>query len=197
VSRWTNNWFEQAEWGKNLGGKFRGHIFHRRYGGDIQGTIDYLDYLKNPGIGALYLNLVLDSVSLHKDDGSTFYHLDINFGSNPAQDEQKIKNEIPRDPSKWVWASADSNFLKLIEDVHSRGMKIIFDGVFNHIGIQFWAFQDIFKNGENSAYKDWIIVQSFDDTTTSINELDYKGRWGTILLPEFNRTKNDLHEGPK
>lgn len=44
VSEWNSNWFEQAEWKKNLGRKFRDHIFHRRYGGDIQGIIDYLDH---------------------------------------------------------------------------------------------------------------------------------------------------------
>jgi cyclomaltodextrinase / maltogenic alpha-amylase / neopullulanase len=197
VSEWTSNWFEKADWEKNLGGKFRDHIFHRRYGGDIQGIIDRLDYLKDLGVGAIYLNPVFDAVSLHKYDGSTFHHIDINFGPNPLSDELKIKSEIPNDQSGWIWTSADSIFLKLIEEVHNRGMKIIIDGVFNHTGIQFWAFQDIIKNGERSKYKDWFIVKSFDDSTTSQNEFDYKGWWGTKFLPEFNRTENDLHEGPK
>ena len=197
VSKWTSNWFEQAEWEKNLGGKIRDYIFHRRYGGDIQGIIDRLDYLKDLGVGAIYLNPVFDAVSLHKYDGSTFHHIDINFGPNPLGDELKIKNEIPDDQSNWIWTSADSIFLKLIEEVHNRGMKIIIDGVFNHTGIQFWAFQEIIKNGEQSKYKDWFIVKSFDDPTTSQNEFDYKGWWGTKFLPEFNRTENDLHPGPK
>jgi glycosidase len=197
VTKWTSNWFEKPEWGKNMGEKFRDHIFHRRYGGDIQGIINRLDYLKDLGVGAIYLNPVFDAVSLHKYDGSTFHHIDINFGPNPVVDEQKTKSEIPHDPSSWNWTSADSIFLKLIEEVHNRGMKIIIDGVFNHTGIQFWAFQDIIKNGERSKYKDWFIVKSFDDSTTSQNEFDYKGWWGTKFLPEFNRTENDLHPGPK
>ena len=98
VSKWTSNWFEQAEWEKNLGGKFRDHIFHRRYGGDIQGIIDRLDYLKDLEVGAIYLNPVFDAVSLHKYDGSTFHHIDINFGPNPVNDLQNIKREIPHDP---------------------------------------------------------------------------------------------------
>ena len=112
-------------------------------------------------------------------------------------DQQLIKEEIPDDQLTWVWTKSDSLFLKLIGEVHSRGMKIIIDGVFNHTGIQFWAFQDIIKNGEQSKYKDWFIVKSFDDPTTSQNEFDYKGWWGTKFLPEFNRTENDLHPGPK
>jgi glycosidase len=76
-------------------------------------------------------------------------------------------------------------------------MKIIIDGVFNHTGVQFWAFQDIIKNGVNSKYKDWYLIKSFDDINTPQNEFDYKGWWGTKSLPEFNRTANDLNRGPK
>jgi glycosidase len=197
VSKWTSNWFEQPEWEKSLGGNFRDHLFQRRYGGDIQGIINHLDYLKDLAVGAIYLNPVFDAVSLHKYDGSTFHHIDINFGPNPVTDEQKIKNENPNDPLTWIWTSADSIFLKLVQEVHNRGLKIIIDGVFNHTGIQFWAFQDIIKNGELSKYKDWYIINSFDDPLTSQNEFEYKGWWGTKFLPEFNRTQKDLYEGPK
>lgn len=197
VSKWNSNWFEQAEWGKNLGEKFRDHIFLRRYGGDIQGIIDHLDYIKELGAEAIYLNPVFDAVSLHKYDGSTFHHIDFNFGPNPKIDQKLIKEEIPDNQLTWVWTKSDSLFLKLIGEVHNRGMKIIIDGVFNHTGIQFWAFQDIIKNGEHSKYKDWFIIKSFDDPTTSQNEFDYKGWWGTKFLPEFSRTENDLHSGPK
>lgn len=197
VSKWTSDWFEQPEWGKNLEKKFRDHIFHRRYGGDIQGIIDRLDYLKDLGIGAIYLNPVFDAVSLHKYDGSTYHHIDFNFGPNPQSDETLIQSEIPDDPSTWIWTKSDSIFLVLINEIHKRDMKIIIDGVFNHTGIQFWAFQDIIKNGINSKYKDWYLINSFEDPATPENEFNYKGWWGTKSLPEFNRTENDLVRGPK
>jgi len=76
-------------------------------------------------------------------------------------------------------------------------MKIIIDGVFNHVGIQFWAFQDIVNNGEKSKYKDWFIIKSFDDPATVENEFDYKGWWGSKYLPEFNRTEEYLNPEPK
>ena len=76
-------------------------------------------------------------------------------------------------------------------------MKIIIDGVFNHTGVQFWAFQDIVKNQPESKYKDWYIIKSFDDPKTVENEFDYKGWWNIKSLPEFNRTENDLSDGPK
>ncbi len=197
ISRWTSNWFGQNEWEKKSNRKFRDNLFLRRYGGDIKGIINKLDYLKELGVGAIYLNPVFDAVSLHKYDGSTYHHIDVNFGTNPEEDSQLINKEIPDDASTWNWTSADKLFLKLIDEVHSRGMKIIIDGVFNHTGTQFWAFQDIIKNGKNSKYADWYKIKSFDDPKTKENEFDYKGWWNVKSLPEFNRTENDLQSEVK
>ena len=197
VTRWTSNWFAQAEWEKKLGGKFNHHLYERRYGGDIQGIIDHLDYLKDLGVGAIYLNPVFDAASLHKYDGSTYHHIDVNFGPDPAGDDSLMKTETGDDPNTWEWTEADKLFLKLIEEVHKRGMKIIIDGVFNHTGVQFWAFQDILKNGEKSKYKDWYRINSFDNPSTPQNEFSYKGWWGNKSLPELNRDSSDLYRGPK
>ena len=197
VARWTSNWFAQSDWEKKLGGKFNNHLYERRYGGDIQGIIDHLDYLKELGIGAIYLNPVFDAASLHKYDGSTYHHIDVNFGPDPAGDDSLMKTETGDDPNTWNWTEADKLFLKLIEEVHKRGMKIIIDGVFNHTGVQFWAFQDILKNGEKSKYKDWYRINSFDNPLTPENEFSYKGWWGVKSLPELNRTEDDLTRRPK
>lgn len=197
VKEWTGSWFEQDEWEKSLGGSFRDHLYERRYGGDINGIIDKLDYLKQLGVGAIYLNPVFEAPSLHKYDGSSFHHIDVNFGPDPAGDRELIKSETPGDPRTWTWTKADSLFLKLIDEVHKREMRIIIDGVFNHTGTQFWAFLDLRKNGIDSKYRDWYIVKSFDDPSTLENEFDYKGWWGTKSLPELNRTSNDLMPGPK
>ncbi|MFC2094710.1 glycoside hydrolase family 13 protein [Bacteroidota bacterium] len=197
IKSWTSNWFSQDEWEKNLGGNFRDHLYERRYGGDIQGIIDHLDYLKELGIGAIYLNPVFEAASLHKYDGSTFHHIDVNFGPDPNGDRKLINSEIPDDPSSWKWTEADKLFLKLIDEVHQRNMRIIIDGVFNHTGVQFWAFQDILKHGENSEYKDWYRIERFDNPATVHNEFSYKGWWGIKSLPEFNKDETDLQRGPK
>lgn len=197
VTEWTSNWFAQSDWEKKLGGDIRNHLYERRYGGDIQGIIDRLDYIKDLGVGAIYLNPVFEAVSLHKYDGSTYHHIDVNFGPDPKGDRELIKSEIPDKPDTWKMTSADKLFLKLVDEVHKRGMKIIIDGVFNHTGVQFWAFQDIVNYQEQSLYKDWFIVNSFDDPTTATDEFDYKGWWNIKSLPEFNRTKDDLADGPK
>jgi glycosidase len=197
ITPWTSNWYGQSSWEKALDGKLRDHINDRRYGGDIQGILDHLDYLKNLGVKGIYLNPMFEAVSLHKYDGSSYHHIDINFGSDPEGDKKLIESETPDDPATWKWTSADKLFLKLIQEVHNRGMKIIIDGVFNHVGTQFWAFRDLVKNQQNSKYKDWFQVISFDDPSTPQNEFDYKGWWNAKSLPQFNRTKDDLNPGPK
>ncbi|MBZ0184428.1 MAG: glycoside hydrolase family 13 protein [Melioribacteraceae bacterium] len=194
VTSWSSNWFAQDEWMKE---SKRTDVYLRRYGGDIQGVINRLDYLKELGVGAIYLNPVFDAVSLHKYDGSTFHHIDINFGPNPNEDEKIISSEIPHDSGTWEWSSADKLFLQLIKEVHKRNMKIIIDGIFNHTGRNFWAFKDIAEKGENSLYKNWYRINSFDDPSTEKNEFDYKGWWNIASLPEINRTENDLHPEPK
>ncbi|GAB4286516.1 MAG: glycoside hydrolase family 13 protein [Ignavibacteriaceae bacterium] len=197
IREWTSNWFEPDFWELKAGGNIRDHLYERRYGGDIRGIIDKLDYLSELGIEAIYLNPVFEAVSLHKYDGSSFHHIDVNFGPDPKGDRKLIQSEDPDDPKTWVWTAADKLFLKLIEEVHKRNMRIIIDGVFNHTGVQFWAFQDIVKNGKLSRFKDWYIVHSFDNPETIENEFDYEGWWGIKSLPEFNRTDNDLMPGPK
>ena len=197
VTEWTSNWFAQSDWEKKLGGDVRNHLYERRYGGDIQGIIDRLDYIKDLGVGAIYLNPVFEAVSLHKYDGSTYHHIDVNFGPDPKGDRELIKSEIPDKPDTWKMTEADKLFLKLINEVHKRGMKIINEGVFKHTGEQFWAYQDIVNYQEQSVYKDWFIVNSFDNPTTATDEFDYKGWWNIKSLPEFNRTKDDLSDGPK
>lgn len=197
ITKWTSNWFAQSDWEKQSGRNGNHSYYERRYGGDIQGIIDKLDYIKNLGVGAIYLNPVFEAVSLHKYDGSSYHHIDVNFGPDPKGDRKLMSEEIPDNPETWKWTAADKLFLKLIDEVHKRGIKIIIDGVFNHTGVQFWAFQDIVKNQSKSKYADWYRIERFDDPTTLQNEFEYKGWWGTKSLPEFNRTKDDLAEGPK
>ncbi|HEY6906168.1 MAG TPA: alpha-amylase family glycosyl hydrolase, partial [Ignavibacteriaceae bacterium] len=197
ITKWTADWFAQSSWEKQEGGSLSRHLTERRYGGDIEGIIEHLDYLKNLGIGAIYLNPMFEAVSMHKYDGSTYHHIDVNFGPDPSGDRRIMESEVPDDPRTWKWTEADKLFLQLISEVHQRGMKIIIDGVFNHTGVQFWAFQDIVKKGTNSKYKDWYEITSFDNPQTPSNEFTFHGWWNSRTLPQFNRTQNDLAPGPK
>jgi glycosidase len=184
ISPWTSDWYKLQPWEEKHSKRFYGNVFERRYGGDMQGVIDKLDYLSDLGITAIYFNPVFEAISLHKYDASTYHHIDHNFGPNPEGDLQLIKLESD-DPATWKWTSADSLFLKLIKESHTRGIKVIIDGVFNHCGTRFWAFQDVVKNQQRSRYATWFDVRQWDDPSTPLNEFKYKGWWDVQTLPEF------------
>ncbi|MDP6936270.1 MAG: glycoside hydrolase family 13 protein [Candidatus Marinimicrobia bacterium] len=192
VMPWTDDWYKLQDWEKTNGEDFYYNAQLRRYGGDIQGIIDKLDYLEDLGITAIYLNPVFESPSAHKYGARFYHHIDNNFGPNPELDDAIWSQENPADPSTWLWTSADSLFLKLIGEVHNREMKIIIDGVFNHVGIPFWAFEDVKKNGEASEYAHWFIIHKWDDPLTEENEFDYEGWHGIKDLPVLRENEQGL-----
>ncbi|MCK4903293.1 MAG: alpha-amylase, partial [Candidatus Marinimicrobia bacterium] len=159
ISPWTSDWYELQPWEKANGQDFAYQFQMRRYGGDIQGIINKLDYLEDLGINAIYLNPVFDSPSSHKYGTAMYHHIDRHFGPDPLGDTQIINSENPADPNTWQWTAADKLFLQLIDEVHERNMHIIIDGVFNHVGLTFWAFQGVIQNRENSEYYEWFNVE--------------------------------------
>lgn len=197
IHLWGSDWYKLQDYEiENGEPELWKHILRRRYGGDIQGIINKLDYLQQLGITGIYLNPVFTSPSLHKYDGATYHHIDPNFGPDPEGDRKLIETENPLDTATWVWTKADELALKLISEAHKRGIKIIFDGVFNHMGINSFAFQDIVENQEKSPYKDWFTIKSFKNEETG-EEFDYEGWWGVKSLPEFKEDENGIVNGPK
>lgn len=184
-TEWTQDWYERDEWEKNAADDFYAVVTERRYGGDLQGVIDKLDYLKELGVGAIYFNPIFDAQSMHKYDASYYHHIDRNFGPDPERDAAQFDAEDPGSPSTWKRTEGDKLFLELIQEAHKRDLKVVIDGVWNHTGTAFWAFQDLVKNQEQSLYKDWYVVKSFDDPETPKNEFDYEGWWGFKRLPVF------------
>ena len=199
ISSWTADWYSRDTWETALGPDFyKDGVFERRYGGDLQGVLDKLDYLKDLGITAIYFNPLFYARSMHKYDGNSYHHIDPYFGPDPKGDLVQFDRETS-DPATWQWTAADKLFLKLIKKAHARGMKVIIDGVFNHTGRDFFAFRSVVEKQQDSPYKDWYVVTSFDNPTTLRNEFNYKGWWGFKSLPIFASTKDgrDIAPGPK
>lgn len=197
IHPWTSDWFKlQPDELANGEPELWKHILRRRYGGDLQGIILKLDYLKDLGINAIYLNPVFDAPSLHKYDGASYHHIDPNFGPDPVGDRKLMATEDPINPSTWVWTKADELALKLIDEAHKRGIRIIFDGVFNHMGIKSFAFQDLLQKQEKSVYKDWFIVKQFEDKAKG-KAFEYEGWFGVKSLPELKEDSNGIVKGPK
>ena len=199
VTPWGQQWYQRDPWEKEMGPDFYDHgVFHRRYGGDLQGIIDKLDYLKKLGINTIYLNPVFYARSLHKYDGNSFHHVDPYFGPDPDGDFALMATETAN-PTTWKDTKADQLFFKFLQDAHARGIRVILDGVFNHTGRDFFAFADLRKNQEGSPYKNWYIVKSYDNPLTAENEFKYQCWWDHDTLPEFadSTDGSDLHPEPK
>lgn len=191
---WTHDWYAQEAWAQALGEPFYFTVQARRYGGDLQGVLDRLDDLADLGVTALYFNPINDAPSLHKFDARIYRHVDRNFGPDPRGDEALIAGENPTDPATWQWTAADRLFLRLIEEAHRRGIRIILDYSWNHTGITFWAWRDVLEKQQASHYADWYQIKQFDDPATpDTSEFAYEGWAGVRELP--NLTKVGVPEG--
>lgn len=105
-------------------------------GGDLWGVIDKLDYLQDLGVNGIYLCPIFTANANHKYDTVDYYNVDPHFGGNEA-------------------------FRQLVQQAHERGMKIMLDAVFNHIGHQSPLWLDVVKNGRKSRYADWFWIKRF------------------------------------
>ncbi len=106
------------------------------FGGDLAGIIQKLDYIQNLGINGLYLTPINESPSCHKYDTTDYTKIDPRFGD-------------------------EETFISLVEQAHARGIRIMLDGVFNHCGYYFAPWQDVLKNGPESEYFDWFMVNEW------------------------------------
>lgn len=129
--------------------EFAGECVKGKRGGTIKGIAENAPYLKALGFTAIYINPVFAAGEYHKYDLLDYYHIDPCFGTN-------------------------EEFKELVRIYHENGMKVILDGVFNHCGWKFSAFEDVVKNGEASRYKDWFYRLEFPVVRPENGE-DYPG----------------------
>ena len=149
---WTDDW---ARLLPDESPPLRERLFFRRYGGDLQGLRSKLPYLRDLGVNTLYLNPIFQAGSEHKYDTADHRHIDDSFGV--ADSRLKLARETEA-PSTWRWSDSDRVFLDFLADAHARGFRVVLDGVFNHVGLEFWAWRDVSANGRRSRYADWFDI---------------------------------------
>lgn len=189
ITPWDHDWYAHEPWLDSVKvNGFNSKIQARRYGGDLQGVLDKMDYIQSLGVTAIYFNPLNDSPSLHKYDAANYTHIDRNFGHDPLGDVAIMDSETHDDPATWKWTSADKLFLKVIDEFHKRGIRVIMDYSWNHTGRVFWALSDIRKNGKNSKFIDWYNITQYDDPATPADEFKYEG-WGgnNPYMPVFKK----------
>lgn len=139
-------------------------------GGDLRGILNHLDYLLDLGVNSIYLNPIFESASTHRYNINNYFKIDPKLGDL-------------------------NDFRALIDGVHSNGMRLILDGVFNHCGRGFFAFTDLLDNQQQSCYKDWFYVQHFPiDAYSHGDATDYTGWWKYKALPKLNSSNPDVRK---
>lgn len=118
------------------------------YGGDLQGVLDHLDHLVDLGVNGIYFNPVFKAPSNHKYDTENYYEIDPDFGDKEL-------------------------FKQVVNAAHTRGIKIMLDAVFNHIGDKSPIWQDVIKNGASSKYADWFHVHDFPVHYTPTDNFEF------------------------
>jgi len=184
VRPWRSRWYEASDWEGSDGQTFyEYYVFSRLYGGDLQGLGDRLDYLRDLGVNALYLNPIFQSPSHHKYNTTSYVHVDEHYGTTGDYTEAASTEDL-LDPSTWTMTGSDRVFLEFLREAKSRGFRVIIDGVFNHVGTSHPAFIDVLEQGRASRYADWFDITSWEP-------FQYEGWAGFGELPAFR--KDDVH----
>lgn len=141
-------------------------------GGDLQGIINKLDYLKNLGINGIYLCPITKAHTNHRYDTISYLEIDPYLGDK-------------------------TTFRKLVKEAHKRGIKIMLDAVFNHIGFYSDIWQDVIKNRENSKYKDWFYIHDFNRLGLDLEKMDscnlpYETFGCVYTMPKLNTENKDV-----
>ncbi|MHC5111564.1 MAG: alpha-amylase family glycosyl hydrolase [Planctomycetota bacterium] len=176
---WKSEWSRRAGW-EESGRRFNPH--RRHYGGDLAGLENRLPYLSSLGVNAIYLNPIFKARSHHKYDAINYLHVDDHFGTR-GDYERIAATEDLMDPTTWRWTDTDHRFLNLLKRAHKRGIRIVLDGVFNHVGTHHPAFLDVRQNRQSSRYADWFDVTSWDP-------FRYSGWAGHGALPIFKKSES-------
>jgi cyclomaltodextrinase / maltogenic alpha-amylase / neopullulanase len=139
-------------------------------GGNLWGVIEQLDYLQDLGFNAIYFTPVFQSTCNHRYHTQDYYQIDPLLGGNEA-------------------------LYRLLEAAHWRGMKVVLDGVFNHVGRGFFFFNDILENGPHSPWINWFKVEDWPlSAYDGDRPANYAGWYGNRALPEFNHANPAVRE---
>ena len=175
------------------------------YGGDLQGVLDKMDYLEQLGVEVIYFNPLFVSPSNHKYDSQDYDHVDPHCGKI-VKDGGRLLEDWETDNThadRYILRTTDSEnleasdrlLIRVIEEAHKRGIRVILDGVFNHCGsFNKWLDRErIYENkpgyekgayiSEDSPYHDYF---SFHDNNRFPYNPTYDGWWGHDTLPKLN-----------
>lgn len=168
------------------------------YGGDLQGVIEKLPYLKDLGIDAIYFNPIFVSPSNHKYDIQDYDHIDPHIGKIVNDGGRKLTRSETDNENASMYkirttdeknlATSDALFAELVEKAHSMGIKVILDGVYNHCGaFNKWLDREkIYEKDGKSNGAFWSEESPYRDYFVWKDDGSYDGWWGFSNHPKLN-----------
>ncbi len=147
----------------------------RRYGGDLQGIEEKLDYLEELGVGGVSLSPVFYSNSGSKLDTIDYRHISPDYGVTSLNSYKELEYNL----SVNNWTKSDLLFQKVVDEIHKRNMKIVLEVNFEYVSTKFLPYRDLLENKEKSKYKNWFILEKSKDG--SIN-YDILKEYGIVAL---------------
>ena len=127
----------------------------------LNNLIPWIQHIKDIGCNAIYIGPLFESVG-HGYETTDYKKLDSRLGDN-----EDLKNYVAK--------------------CHEAGIRVIFDGVFNHTGRDFFAFQDIKQHREGSAYRDWYCNVNFGGNNEYNDGFSYDNWGGYKILVKLNQ----------
>ena len=122
-------------------------------------VIDWIPHMKKLGINAIYFSPVFES-DTHGYNTRDYGLIDKRLGTN-------------------------DDFKKVVDTLHKEGIRVVLDGVFNHVGRGFWAFKDVQEKRWDSPFKDWFHI-SFEGNSNYNDGFWYEGWEGNYDLVKLN-----------
>ncbi|MGP1991811.1 alpha-amylase family glycosyl hydrolase [Zobellia laminariae] len=129
---------------------------------------DWLEHMVDLGCNALYIGPVFES-STHGYDTADYYEVDRRLGD-------------------------DASLIAFIEKAHELGIKVVLDGVFNHVGRDFFAFKDLQEFGKNSKYTDWFSNVNFKKKSPLKDAFTYDTWAGYYQLVKLNLKNKEVRD---
>jgi cyclomaltodextrinase len=160
MPEWTNDAIFYHIYPLGLCGAPARNDFYSPQAACLEQLYPWLDHMQELGINALYLGPVFES-SAHGYDTADYYRVDRRLGSN-----QTLK--------------------ELSREMHQKGLRLVLDGVFNHVGRDFWAFKDVQAKGQASEYCGWFSNLDFGRRSPNGDSFSYEGWAGHYDLVKLN-----------
>ena len=214
LNEWNSNYEEKNEWEENTLNDVQNYT--RYYGGDLEGVIEKLDYIKDLGVEYIILSSPFYSLSNHKYDTIYFNHVDPYFGSmeqtgtvkgldiqakvhnnngdmelnllifNPETDKNLL-NEDLRDTRTWVWTDSDLQLASLVKIAHKKGLKVVLEVAPDVTSNRFFALN-------NKEFSNWYMKDTVLDLSNPEVRNYFENSMKKWILGPDEKFKNEIYD---